>query len=569
VTASDDSPSPIEPSLAAAPGATAAPIALPTSVQPTPISPPSDAAALGRLALGALALLYLISVVRFGWASDDGFITARSIHNLLTGYGLAVNPGHRVQGYTSPLWMLLCLPLHAVTGNPYMGLLLAGLGCSTAFTIVVVRTFRDRPWAGAMVLAAAAASSAFLGFSTSGLENPLANLLLALFCRACWRPRPPQAIVGRESFLLAGLIFLTRFDYILLIAPTLLVEIVRARRTSQVSLRALLREALAFAIPVGAWLAFAMVYYGFPFPNTAYAKLNTSIPLRARLEQGLSYFVDAVYRDPVLVLFPAIAMYLILRTRASRQARALLAGVGLYLGYVAWIGGDFMGGRFLTAAFLVSLLVAAHESQRAGASDTAGVGEAGTQIMPAFFRWATAAAFLIGLANLADRRVDRGTECNIPLTGIVDERACYVEYTGLAVNLRQQKWRSHGYVTAFHKAVEALDGNVVVFDLVGMAPFGDPRPIHIVEHYALSEPLLARIRFSTTSDWRPGHLYRELPAGYLETLKTGRNTIADPCLHRLHDRLSIVTTGPLFSGARFATIAALSFGGSTCPAPER
>jgi arabinofuranosyltransferase len=516
-----------------------------------------DGEALGRGALGALALLYLISVVRFGWASDDGFITARSIYNLLAGNGLAVNAGHRVQSYTSPLWMLLCLPLQALTG-PYMGLLLAGLGCSLAFAVVIVRGFRDRPWAGAMVLAAAGASSCFLTFSTSGLENPLAHLLLALFCRAQLRPtRDP--VVTPVTFVLAGLIFLTRFDYVLLIAPTMIVAVIAALRPwSPLALRALLRRSLGFVVPVGLWLAFATFYYGFPFPNTAYAKLNTAIPLTPRLQQGLSYLVDAVYRDPILVLFPLIAAFIVLRTGSSRAAKLLLAGVGLYLGYVAWIGGDFMGGRFLTAAFAVTLLVAADE-----------IGSAEGQGR-AFMQLAAAAAFLIGLPNLADRRVDRGTECNVPPTGIVDERGCYVEHTGLAMNLRQSKWRAHNYLTAYRKALEGMDGsNVVVFDLVGMAPFGDPRPIHVVEHYALTEPLLARIRFAATSDWRPGHLHRELPAGYLDTLKTGHNTIEDPCLHRLHDKLALVTTGPLFSAQRFATIAALNLAGSTCPAPER
>jgi arabinofuranosyltransferase len=314
---------------------------------------------------------------------------------------------------------------------------------------------------------------------------------------------------------------------------------------------------------VGLWLAFATFYYGFPLPNTAYAKLNTSIPLSSRLAQGMSYLVDAVYRDPVLVLFPLIAAFVVLRTRASRPAKLLLAGVGLYLTYVAWIGGDFMGGRFLTAAFAVTLLVAAHEIGGPAGHDLAGYG-------PAFMKLAAAAAFLIGLPSLADRRVDRGTECAIPPTGIVDERGCYVEHTGLAMNLRQAKWRTHGYLADYRKALERMDGsNVVVFDLVGMAPFGDSRPVHIVEHYALTEPLLARIRFAATSDWRPGHLHRELPTGYLDTLKTGRNTIEDPCLHRLHDRLALVTTGPLFSARRFATIVSLNVVGSTCPAPER
>ncbi len=523
----------------------------PTALQPLPDTVPSTER-LGPLVLRAAAVLFFISVLRFAWISDDGFITARSLSNLLSGHGLGTNPGHRVQTFTSPLWMLLCLPLQALTGSPYHGLMLAGLGASAGFAFVVVRSFRLAPWVGALVLVAATASPSFLTYSTSGLENSLTHLLLALFCVAILRDKP----LAGSTFFIGGLIVLCRFDYVLLIAPTIAVallgppgapvsERLRAARSS------LLPSLLRFLGPLVAWLAFATIYYGFPFPNTAYAKLNTAIPFRERFAQGLAYLVDGVYRDPVLALLIVLAALVAITMRKSRQSQLLIAGVGLYLLYVVWIGGDFMGGRFLTAALVVSAIVLGHllaDSQT-------------------FLALLVAATFLIGLPSFADRRVDRGTECHVSTTGIVDERGCYVEHTGLPVNLRQEKWRTHGYLEAFRKAAEGADKGVVVFDLIGLAAFGDSRPLHIVEHFALSEPLLARIRYKARPGWRPGHYHRDLPAGYLDTLKTGQNTIEDRCLRDLHDRLAIVTKGPLFSWARFASIASLNFGRGTCSAP--
>ena len=70
----------------------------------------------------------------------------------------------------------------------------------------------------------------------------------------------------------------------------------------------------------------------------------------------------------------------------------------------------------------------------------------------------------------------------------------------------------------------------------------------------LTDPLLARIRFEYRSDWRPGHLGRPIPAGYLETLRTGRNVIQDPQLRALYDRLRLVVRGPLWSWARLSAI---------------
>lgn len=501
-----------------------------------------------RLVLAGAVTLLLIGVVRLAWVSDDGFITARSIYNLLAGHGLAVNPGHRVQAYTSPLFMLLCLPLQALTGSPYHGLMSAGLLASVAFALVVARGFRDRPWAGAGVLLAAAASTSLLTFSTAGLENALSHLLLALFALRLLDEAPtdePRPATG----LLAGLVVLTRFDLAVLVLPALLVAFARRRTFT----RAGLRPVLFFVAPIAAWLAFATFYYGFPLPNTAYAKLNTAIGLRERVGQGLVYLLDGLERDPALALFMVLPVGLILARifTAPRAVKLLLAGVWLYVGYVISIGGDFMGGRFLTAPLVVSLLVLGHELARQA---------------PAAAPWAVAVAFLIGLPGHF-YRADRSSGCTTSGTGIVDERACYVEHTGLMANLRSEKWRTHGYLADYRKAVEGAQGGVMEFGLVGMATFGDPRPIRVVERYALSEPLLARIRYQPTPGWRPGHLTRDLPAGYLETLRTGTNLIQDPCLRALHDRLTLITTGPLFSAARFGAIARMAFRRGTCPAP--
>ena len=44
--------------------------------------------------------------------------------------------------------------------------------------------------------------------------------------------------------------------------------------------------------PLLLWLLWATLYFGFPFPNTAYAKLNLEIPRSVLLSQGLTYVVD-------------------------------------------------------------------------------------------------------------------------------------------------------------------------------------------------------------------------------------------------------------------------------------
>src|SRR3954462_8506961 len=61
-------------------------------------------------ALPYLALLALAFSV-FPITTDDSYITLRYAHNLISGHGAVSNPGERVEGYSSPLHMLLLAAL--------------------------------------------------------------------------------------------------------------------------------------------------------------------------------------------------------------------------------------------------------------------------------------------------------------------------------------------------------------------------------------------------------------------------------------------------------------------------
>jgi arabinofuranosyltransferase len=60
--------------------------------------------------------------------------------------------------------------------------------------------------------------------------------------------------------------------------------------------------------------------------------------------------------------------------------------------------------------------------------------------------------------------------------------------------------------------------------------------------------------------WRPGHLDRPIPDGYIETLETGENRLKDSSLALFYDKLSFVTRGELFSWDRLLTAIELSLG---------
>lgn len=496
-----------------------------------------------RAAVWAAALLFLVAVVRYAWIADDAFITIRSVDNLVRGNGLVLNLGERVQSFTSPLGALLCVPFFALTSSPYAALMLPCLLCCLGLALVVARGLRSEPWRAAVVLLAFTASSAFLEFSTSGLENSLAHLLAAAFCieRLGRGPGPT-----RNAFLLAAGLVLTRLDYACLLAPPLLLAILRDPRAS-------LRLAWPAAAVVSAWFLFATFYFGFPLPNTAYAKLNTTLAAGDKILQGVAYVVDSASRDPIVLVTMGLSAILVLQKGASLAARGVLAGVGLYLAYVVSIGGDYMSGRFFTTCFVVSALVASSL-----AADLHG------NLLPV----AAGALLFLGASSFSERRVDGiGSECGISRAGISVERGCYAPDLSLSQNIRRQRWKEHGYVNDTRAMLGRNRERVLDWNFIGMGGYASKRPVHFVERFALSEPLLARITLKPDGGWRPGHFMRPIPEGYMESLRTGENVIKDPCLHALHDKLRLAVHAPLFSGERLAAIWALNTSKSTCPAP--
>src|SRR5687767_7607829 len=91
------------------------------------------------LLLAALLAFYAITALRAAWVGDDAFITLRTVDNCGRGYGLTWNTGERVQAYTHPLWMLLLLAAHLVTGEIYFTAVGVGLLVSIASALLFAR----------------------------------------------------------------------------------------------------------------------------------------------------------------------------------------------------------------------------------------------------------------------------------------------------------------------------------------------------------------------------------------------------------------------------------------------
>ena len=507
--------------------------------------PPPWSARWGRrralwLALrAALVGLFAAVLLRTAWVCDDAYITFRTCHNLIEGFGPRWNVAERVQTFTNPLWMLLVSAAYTVAGNVYASALALSFCCSLAAFGLVVFGLARGPAQGALAGAVLLLSKAFVDFSTSGLENPLTHLLLALFALALARTPARRDAPARGHALLAalcgGLLLLNRLDAAPLVLPPLAWQLSRVRRRTAV-------RALAVGLlPLCAWLAFAVIYYGTPIPNSVLAKtVDVGVERAVQVRKGLLYLVDSAVRDPLTLLAIAAGLWTAAAWGKGLE-RALAAGVCLHLAGVVFVGGDFMTGRFLAAPLLVCAVLLARLPLAPWAVGVASAATAAAGLL------AAPTPTLLSGRDYEDR--------HIPNRGITDERGFYFQRTGL-FSRGEGAWDPLGTVDHDRPVREPLALRVAV----GKAGFdGGPR-VHVVDVLGICDPLLARLPSVDPEHWLAGHVPRRIPAGYLQTLRTGTNRIADPDLARYYERLALLSRGPLWSSSRWSAIRDFALG---------
>lgn len=510
---------------------------------------------------------FMTVAVRASWLCDDAYITFRTVDNLVNGYGPRWNTAERVQAYTHPLWMLLLSAVYAFTREVFISAQALSLALTLATAVLIALFLAESSWAALAALAALAFSKAFVEYSTSGLENPLTHLLLATFLLVFFSNRPDTRKMLLLS-LLAGLATLTRMDTLLLYLPALAYMLVKTR-----SWRGCLAAAVGF-LPFLAWEAFSLLYYGFPFPNTAYAKLNTGIPAADLARQGLAYLISQAEIDPQTL---AVVLCGFVLPFALRERRAWVPALGaaLYLAYTVRIGGDFMAGRYLTAPLLVAAAL--------------------LSLAPLQFRHALAAVMILGLLCFmapypivltdADYGADRLTQEGNAFRderGVSDQRGFYYHATGL-LRGPENGWEVRHEWSDDGRMLRAKGKNVSAYGATGFKGYYAGPDAYIVDYHALSEPLLARLPTKDLTNWHIGHFKRDIPEGYLEILRGERECFADADLAAFYEQLVLITRGPIWSVDRFRAIWTMNTGGydhliaayvartgprQTAPAPE-
>lgn len=494
--------------------------------------------------------LLLVALLRTAWVCDDAYITFRTVNNIVNGYGAVWNAGERVQAYTHPLWMAMVTVPYVVTREPYYTSMALSIALTLLTAVLLAKRLALTPWTLLVCFVALLSSKAFVDFSTSGLENALTHALLALFVWRWWEAPAGESRL-RQLALIAALCLLTRLDLVVLVGPAVAIE------TWRFGLARAARPLLVGLLPLLVWEAFSVFYYGSFVPNTAYAKVGAGLSRDDLLVSGQSYFLRTFWSDPATI--PVMALGLV----AGAANWPLAVGILLNALYVLWIGGDFMAGRFFTAPFLLSVCLLARArwaGSRVGGSAVA----AALLLLGLLAPWEPALLSGYGYSRANNLlHGDSGIEprdklANISAAGVMDERRWYYESSGL-LKSRPGQPRPDNPMVFDGLELRKQGRQVVVRDGIGFTGYFAGPDVHIVDMFALSDPLLARLPANPNS--RSGHLLRDIPAGYLETLESGTNRLADPNLAAYYDRLRLVISGPLWDVERLATTGRLLVGG--------
>src|SRR5262245_541738 len=314
------------------------------------------------LAIGAAA--WQAFVLR--WTCDDAFISFRYAQHFADGHGLVFNldPSEApVEGYTNFAWTMW-LALGVFLGCKDVGLetwsIASGILCH-AGVVFLLALIAWRASLGRAIVPIAACGYAAVHHAASlapaGLETApfvlLATVLLR--CSLSMRCVRDAWLAGFVGVLAA----MTRPDGALFVAGAGLFVLFDA--WSRKAPRMLLAYLTPFVLVFVPYLFWRHSYYGYWLPNTFYAKSGGD-PYPTQGWDYVAGFATCYYALlPALVLpwlglmwkdpLGGASAYL-----SRRPWLAILAFTLPYLGFVVWVGGDFMFARFLLPIVPVLLL---------------------------------------------------------------------------------------------------------------------------------------------------------------------------------------------------------------------
>lgn len=510
------------------------------------------------ITIAILLVLALVLLVN-AWIVDDAYITYRTVDNFVHGYGPTWNPDERVQVYTHPLWMLIVSLFYFITSELFFTVIVLSVFLTIGSVLIALAAtthgFRVFRWKGPLLVLSLISSKAFIDYASSGLENPMSYLIASVYLLKFMSLRLDQQVDHKNVttlFFLASLAFLTRPDTILLYLPALLYLLYLSRPMSKWDLG---RLVLVATLPATLWIVFSLLYYGYPFPNTAYAKVfSTGFPLAWKIHRGLEYLANSICWDAASYVIFGSAVWFSLKER-SPVAISLMAGIGLYMLFVVCSGASatHMSGRFFAVPLFMATVLFVH-----GISNPR-FGFAACICLVAYIAWSPISAVKFGTALYRAYPQNRS---------YIDTKRYVLQEGAALINWRPGKkmpdHRWYHYGEKIRQRSEKVHvGGAFGGEAIGYVGFAAGPETHFIDTVGLGDPLLARLpalQPTNIDDWKSGHFHRSIPAGYFESLVTGKNLLHGPNIRRYYDLVRTITRGPVFSMERFRVVFNMNLG---------
>ncbi|MCJ7717711.1 MAG: hypothetical protein MUO54_14490 [Anaerolineales bacterium] len=473
---------------------------------------------------------------------------------MIAGNGPVWNPHERVQVYTSPLWYFVLSFVRLFSKDVFINAIITSFILWLSTVLVIKKIFKNNSILFLSILLLSA-STAFFDYTSSGLENVLAYLLLSIyflnylafsgFSISDKEVKPELRM--KVILLMFGLILCIRHDLALLLLPPTIYVV--SKNSTIFSKKQWFLWVIVSLSPFILFTLFSLIYYGFPFPNTASAKLNTGIDKIELYNQGIEYLISSLKFDIITLGVISGALAITIFISNNRNLKYFGLGIILNLIYVVSIGGDFMQGRFLSYSYLVSVIILLLWFSKVKSRKSL---IATTSLVIFFLVFYPHTPFNSPL-NYKNRKI---------MMGIADERGHYFEHLSLYKYILHDHENTvlPDYIPADEgiKFKEATE-NIVIQKNVGVFGYYSGTEKIIIDRYAITDPLLARL--PVPGWWRIGHFRREVPPGYINSVSDGTEVIENSMLNDYYKKVKIITQDPdLFAPQRIKTIVLFNLG---------
>lgn len=508
-----------------------------------------------------LVLLFALVTLIISWNSDDAYHAYIMAKNLVDGNGFVYHVGYRVSATTCPLFTLLTALVYAVLGSDsmYLAGIILGVACSTIAVYILVFKICKTIESAFLSVCILIGCYCFMSYTTAGLENSLLFLLSALFLYYFNRK---ELFEEKDLFILAlllSLLAMTRMDSVLLFIPTICIGYLFF---SKVQFIKKVLIGLGGLFPFVLWEVFSIFYYGYPFPNTMYVKLNTGFPKTDYFSRGLNYLFFSSLVDIALFLVPLLFLILSIVWKNKRM-QLVAGGVWIYLFYVVSIGGDFMVGRHLTVPFFVAFIGVLILFSKSKLVDW-------NRSLKKFLLLILSLELICGVfIRPVAKEYLFEIKRDPSVTGVADEKNAYYSSTGLIPyiqNLLKGKDTVEDYASECTDYCAKLrEKNVrgdCVFFIRGIENYyaQEDGILYLTDPYGLMDPLLSHLPAVYEENWRIGHMVRQVPDGYRESVLTGTNQIVNQSLHEYYDKVLLIIQGDIWDSERLEVIVKMNLG---------